>query len=182
MRSTRPERAQVGDPGRGPGRPAESSPLATVLTEEFLRREYVQLAKSATAVAAEVGCSPKTVLRHLGSHGIPVRRGSAAAGLAGPDQLRRWYVQERLAIPEIAARAGGSPRAVRSLLARWAIHRPRAVAAPSLSAGELWRAYVVEGGSTTQIAAAAGCGASTVARRLRAAGIALRPRGGARPA
>jgi DNA-binding CsgD family transcriptional regulator len=133
-------------------------------------------------VAVEVGCSPKTVLRHLGGHGIPVRPGPPPATILPGTDLRRWYLDEGMAIAEIAARAGCSSSAVRSLLARSAICRPRGHAAPSLSREELWSAYVVEGRSTTQIAAAQGCGASTVARRLRAAGIALRARGGAPPA
>jgi biotin operon repressor len=73
---------------RRPGRPAGSSALARVLTEGYLRREYLDRGRSVAHLADELGCTRKTVRRYLADHGIerrPVpRRASSRVGPAEP--------------------------------------------------------------------------------------------------
>jgi hypothetical protein len=71
--SRRRARAELGRCGiavRSPGRPAGSSALARVLTERFLRLEHVEHGRSVGDLAADLGCTPKTVRRYLDEHGI----------------------------------------------------------------------------------------------------------------
>jgi hypothetical protein len=58
---------------RRPGRPTGSSALARVLTEGYLRREYVERGRTVAHLADELGCTCKTVRRHLADHGIERR-------------------------------------------------------------------------------------------------------------
>jgi hypothetical protein len=64
---------------RRPGRPAGSSALARVLTEGYLRREYVERGRTVAHLADELGCTRKTVRRYLADHGIE-RRARARRG------------------------------------------------------------------------------------------------------
>ncbi|HEY2430452.1 MAG TPA: hypothetical protein VGI06_16040 [Acidimicrobiales bacterium] len=156
---------------RPPGRPVGASAFAAVLTADFLRHAYVVDGRSTSDLASEVGCTAKTVARYLAFHGIARQEPSPDVSAA---VLRRWYVDEGRSVADIAGRVGCSGRAVRALLAEWDIRRLRS--APSRA--ELWDAYVDGGRSTTDIAAEQGCAPATIARRLRAAGIPLRRRGG----
>ena len=58
---------------RRPGRPAGSSALARVLTDGYLRREYLERGRSVAHLADELGCTRKTVRRYLADHGIEPR-------------------------------------------------------------------------------------------------------------
>jgi transposase-like protein len=77
--------SRLGIAVRRPGRPTGSSALARVLTEGYLRREYLEHGRSVAHVADELGCTRKTVRRYLADHGIerrPVTR--RGAGPVGP--------------------------------------------------------------------------------------------------
>jgi len=168
---------------RRQGRPRHSSRLARVLTEDFLRREYEQGGRTTSELADALGCSHKTILRYLRANGIEMRPRSARPLPAiTRDDLARWFTEDGLSAGEIAQQLGCGTKTVREALARWQIRRPRPSGGPVVLS-PLWLrdAYVVRGLSTTDIAAAAGCAPSTVARRLREAGIVLRGRGGGRP-
>ena len=65
--------SRLGIAVRRPGRPTGSSALARVLTEGYLRREYLERGRSVAHVADELGCTRKTVRRYLADHGIERR-------------------------------------------------------------------------------------------------------------
>ena len=168
---------------RRQGRPRHSSRLARVLTEEFLRLEYEQRGRTTAELADALGCSHKTILRYLRTFNIDMRPRSARPLPAiSREDLARWFTEDGLSPGEIAQQLGCGTKTVRDALARWQIRRPGPAGGPVVLS-PLWLrdAYVVRGLSTTDIAAAAGCAPSTVARRLREAGIVLRGRGGGRP-
>ena len=156
--AARAELDRLGIAVRNPGRPTGSSALARVLTEDYLRREYLGGRRSIAQLAVELSCSRKTVRRYLAEHGIPPQVAPGATTAGAP---------------------GGGPGPFRSVLVEREIRRPAGPSGTGLSRAALWDAYVVRGGSTTAIAAANGCAASTVARDLRRNGIPLRRRGGA---
>ena len=152
---------------RPPGRPTGSSVLAQILTADFLRGEVAGRRRSVAEVAAEVGCTPKTVRRYLRLHGVTTP--SAGARRPASPRVRRHE-------PPAAARAArrGARRPSPS-------EPPLPASGTGLTRDALWDAYVVRAASTTEIAAAAGCAPSTVARDLRRNGIPIRRRGGAPP-
>ena len=69
-REVRAELERTGITVRQPGRPSGSSRLAGILTEDYLRREVLGRCRGVGEVAAEVGCTPKTVRRYLRTSGI----------------------------------------------------------------------------------------------------------------
>src|SRR5579883_1908101 len=109
--------------------------------------------------------------------GRPPRTGRLA-GLFTEAFLRRAVADGRT-VADLADVHGCSVRTVRRYLADWGINPPSTGrdgrAGRHLTDRQLWDEYVVKGRSTAAIAAAAGCAPSTVARRLRAAGVPVRP-------
>jgi hypothetical protein len=164
------------------GRRTRRSYLDGVLTEQYLRREYVEGHRSSAQLAAEVGCTHKTVLRHLARHGLPVRgkgqRGAKFFELRSARFLRTRYVEERATMSAIAAEVGCSRSCVSAALAAAGIGKVTADAARRLTAEYLRAGYAIDGRSTVDLAAELGCGPSTVARALRRHGIPVRSRGG----
>lgn len=135
-------------------------------------------------------------IRHPGR---PSGRSALAHVLTEPF-LRAEVVERGRRVADVAASVGCSPKTVRAYLAKWAITAARTPsgappsapgrvgrASPGRRSGTglareaLWEAYVVQGVSTTSIAAIAGCAPSTVVRDLRRLGIPVRSRGGAQP-
>jgi biotin operon repressor len=114
---------------RRPGRPRGRSHLRDVLTDAFLRAEYVDARRSSVELAAELGCSHKTVLRYLAAYGIEIRgRGSRGGGVGGGlarSYLRTRYLEEGARAEEIAAEVGCSRSSVFAALARYDISRRR---------------------------------------------------------
>ena len=181
--AARAELTRRGVAVRGRGRPGGSSPLARVLTAEYLHEHYVVAGRSVGELAVEWGCTHKTVRRYLVGHGIEVREErSEPSPQPSIAELRRCYVDEGMSVSRAAEELGCSPAVVRSLLERHGVRRRPAPGGSGLGREALWEAYVMEGRSTTAIAEMAGCGASTVARDLRRHGIPVRRRGGAPPA
>jgi DNA-binding CsgD family transcriptional regulator len=132
-------------------------------------------------LAAELGCSHKTVLRYLDAFGVPVRdrsaRRSRYPGLQSSSFLHTAYVVQGRTAADIADELGCSRPSVIAALRAHGIRRFR-TGRRAPSRDFLVRAYAIQGRSTVDIAAELGCGASTVARHLRRHGIAVRGRGG----
>jgi hypothetical protein len=172
-REVRAALARHGIPVRHPGRPTGSSRLAEILTEDYLRREVLGRCRGVAELAAEIGCTPKTVRRYLAASGIadPAPPGSGPAGSPEGELASRHAAHVSVvSVHPAGFRPGGG---VASLDAK--------ASGTGLSREALWEAYVVRASSTTAIAAVAGCAPSTVGRDLRRNGIALRRRGGAPP-
>jgi DNA-binding CsgD family transcriptional regulator len=174
-----------GVPVRRRGRPRGRSHLDSLLTQDYLEREYVDAGRSSVELAAEVGCTAKTVLRYLARFGIAVRdrshRRPRFAELSSAAFLRTRYLEAGESPSAIAAELGCSRSAVVAALRAAGIRRQVPSRATELTKEFLVNAYVRQGRSTTEIAAELGCGPTTVARHLRRCGIALRPRGWAGP-
>jgi hypothetical protein len=161
-REVRAELERTGISVRQPGRPSGSSRLAGILTEDYLRREVLGRCRGVAEVAAEVGCTPKTVRRYLRTSGI-LNRAPVADGAV---PLRGEEVSARPTPRPDGFRPAGGASGERA-------------SGTGLSREALWDAYIVRASSTTAIAAAAGCAPSTVGRDLRRNGITVRRRGGA---
>jgi DNA-binding CsgD family transcriptional regulator len=172
------------DAGVRSGRRSRRSYLDGVLTEQYLRREYVEGRRTAAQLADELGCTHKTVLRYLARYGLPVRgrgqRHGKYAELRSASYLRARYVAEGASVSAIAAELGCSRSSVRAALAAAGIRRLTADPARRLTAEFLLAAYVRDRRSTVDVAAEVGCGPATVTRALRRHGIPVRSRGGAR--
>jgi DNA-binding CsgD family transcriptional regulator len=98
----------------------------------WLRRRYVDDAWTSGQIAAEVGCSPGSVLRALHRAGVALRHWPAADTTLLHDGvwLHARYVDEAMSTTAIAARLGCSPQTVLKALARAGItarrpHRAR---------------------------------------------------------
>ena len=163
-REVRAELERTGISVRQPGRPSGSSRLAGILTEDYLRREVLGRCRGVAEVAAEVGCTPKTVRRYLRTSGILNRAPVADGAVPLRDE-------------EVSARPTPRPDGFRPA----GVASGEKASGTGLSREALWEAYIVRASSTTAIAAAAGCAPSTVGRDLRRNGITLRRRGGAPP-
>ena len=174
-----------GVPVRRRGRPSGRSHLDRLLTKDYLEREYVESGRSSVELAAEVGCTAKTVLRYLARFDIPVRdrshRRPRFPELGSAEFLRARYLEAGQTPSAIAAELGCSRSAVVVALRTAGIRRQVPSRAAELTKDYLVNAYVRQGRSTTEIAAELGCGPTTVARHLRRCGIPVRPRGWAGP-
>jgi predicted transcriptional regulator len=163
------------------GRPRGRSHLDSLLTKDFLEREYVEAGRSSVELAADVGCTAKTVLRYLARFDIPIcdrsHRRLRFPQLGSPAFLQSRYVEAGLTPTAIAEEIGCSRSAVVAALRAAGIRREAPTRATGLTAAYLVDAYVRQGRSTTDIAAEVGCGPTTVARHLRRCGIPVRPRG-----
>ena len=154
---------------RPPGRPAGRSALTDVLTRDFLRREVVARRRTVTEIAVQVGCTTKTVRRYLRLYGVDAPKA----------RRRRPAPQHARPVETGAQTTDGSGR--RGAGRPAGSEHPSRPGGTGLTRAALWDAYVVRAASTTQIAEAAGCAPSTVARDLRRNGIPIRRRGGAPP-
>lgn len=151
--------------------------------EAWLRRRYVDEARTSTEIAAMVGCSPHSVLRALDKHQVP-KRGAVdrrVDELHDEGWLRRRYVDERQGPKAIAEELGCHRGTVIKALhrSRIARHRPRY---PQLrDRAWLRRRYVDEGATMAAIAAEVGCSPGRVRDVMRQVGITSPRRRRARP-
>ncbi len=101
----------------------------------WLRRRYDVDLCTLPEMASEIGCSMAAVIQALRRAGVASRSAQQSAKLRGTvrtrtfpvladaDQLRRWYVDEALSIPEIAERVGCSDMPIHRALKRHDIPR-----------------------------------------------------------
>jgi predicted transcriptional regulator len=146
------------------GRPAW---LDSVLTEEFLRREYVERGRSASQIGERIGASEQSVLRYLHRHGIEVRPVARSSdGLLTPEYLHEQYVVQGRSLGDIGREHEVSGETVRKWLERYGIERRRPAAASSISRELLERRYVDEQRSIASIAEEFGVSPTTIAKHL----------------
>jgi hypothetical protein len=147
----------------------------------WLRRRYLNEAKSATEIAAEVGCGSGTVLRALHRAGIEVRSGPNARTypqLHDVVWLRRRAVDEGATTAQLVAEIGCSRTSVHRALhgAGIDISERTSTRYPYLH-NRVWlrRAFVTEQLTIAQIADQLGCQKRTVRDALRRGGISVHP-------
>lgn len=97
-------------------------------SEEWLRKQYQELGKSADQIADEQGTSKMTILRSLKRKNIPTReRHTRSKSLDSPlkdhEWLREQYVEKRLSTGDIAEGVDYEPQSVRRELDRAGIER-----------------------------------------------------------
>lgn len=144
---------------------------------DWLRTRF-QAGATVRAIAAEVGCSTRTVRDAADRLGVPRRRGRGPIRypqLHDRDWLHQVVHHERLGVTAIARRVGSSVTAVERALQRTGIRLPDRFS-PLLD-DPVWLAtrYITDHATAAAIAADAGCATNTVRRRLAAAGL-HRPR------
>jgi hypothetical protein len=175
-------------------------PAEAALLDQRACARYATGECSLGELARSLRVSRRRARDALARLGIAVRRpgrpagNSALARVLTEGYLRREHLDRGRSIADLAEELGCTRKTVRRYLVdRGLATRPAAspgtrrppaltVTGTGLSAEALWDLYAVRGRSTTAIAEAAGCAASTVARDLRRRGIPLRRRGGSPPA
>lgn len=88
----------------------------SVLSDEDLRRRYIEERQSARAIAQELGVSRQTVTRLAAYYGIPLQRGRPAHPRIDRSWLITQYVELRRTLPDIAQEVGVST----TCMNRWA--------------------------------------------------------------
>jgi DNA-binding phage protein/transposase-like protein/predicted nucleic acid-binding Zn ribbon protein len=159
---------------RGGGTGRES--WAEVLTEDFLRREYVDAGKSGNRIAEEVGCSPSIVYAWIDRHGIETRPTTTyERDLPYTEEwLREQYLNEGRPALELADEVGLSVPGLYAALRKFGIRRSEQPNRSHLTRGLLEREYVDRRRDVRDIAAEVGVDKSTVYAALRRQGIELR--------
>jgi hypothetical protein len=139
-------------------------------------RLYRDQGRSLEDVGAVFGRGPDWAKARVQAAGLTIRpAGTRFTGL-DLEQLRRWRVDDRLAIAEIAARAGRPAATIAENLRKAAITiPPRRAERPALDPAVLRRLYVKEHRTLTQVAAQLCVSGPRVRSALLAAGIPLRP-------
>jgi AraC-like DNA-binding protein len=145
---------------------------------DWLRQRYEREPATAKAIAAELGCTPKSVLRAVRAAGIatdPGRPKRRYPQLYNAQWLSRRYVREMATTVEIAAEVGCGVSAVNKALRRAHIAvRGRGTFPRLRSRGWLRRAYLKDRRTVQEIAEEVGCRPLTVERALDNAGIVRR--------
>jgi transposase-like protein len=157
--------------------------FSEVLTEPFLRTEYVAGRRSLADIARQVGCSPTTVRKHVMKAGLPLTGKREFVGVLTEKFLRHEVLAEKRSVAAIAERVGCAPSTVDFYLRELGFDLP-AVSQRSdaveltdvLTPAFLHREYVERGRSAFDIAHDVGCSTSAIADYLRRAGIRARRR------
>jgi predicted transcriptional regulator len=156
-----------------------SGELSAVLTEEFLRREYVEGGRGAKEIAAEVGVSEQSVLRYLRRHGFKARttRPSSLGEVLTVEYLEREHVEGGRSVADLAAEHGVSEQAIRNWINKRGLGGragTRARVGDRLTYAVLHREYQVKGRSIADIADEVGVSEQSVLRYLHKHGIPVR--------
>ena len=154
-----------------PRRPSPSTPR-TDITDDEIRRLYVDQQWSAPEIAAHLGCGTSTVYARLDRLGVarrPARRRQDDRPTT--DDLRELYATEELSLRQIAERFDVSAQAVHSWVTAAGIERRSpGSTGPAVDVDELAEQYV-GGRSGLELAQHYQCSPTTIYRRLADAGI-----------
>lgn len=157
-----------------PRRPSPSTPRSDV-TDDTIRRLYIDLNWSVADIAAHLGCATSTVYGRLDRMGV-ARRAARPRQDPLPDdhELKRLYEVEGLSLRLIAERYAVSAQAVRGWTTEAGINRrPPGGVAPEIDFDELVEQYV-GGRSGLALAHDHGCSPATIYRRLEQLGVVRR--------
>lgn len=155
----------------------QPSRYSDVLTEEYLRREYVDNARSGTDIAEEVGCARHAVYAALRRHGIDVRDGTGFGGreswgdVLTEEFLRREYVDREKSGNQIAEESGVNPSVVYAWLERHGIDRRQTTADLPYTEEWLREQYLDEGRPASELAEEVGLSVPGLYAALRKYGI-----------
>jgi predicted DNA-binding protein YlxM (UPF0122 family) len=153
-------------------RRASPSTPRTDISDDEIRRLYIDRCWSAAEIAAHFGCGASTVYTRL--DGMRLARRPARPrqdGRPGDDQMRRLYRTEGLSLRHIATRYQVSAQTVHGWVAAAGIdRRPPGALTPTLDSGELAEQYHA-GRSGLELARQHRCSPTTIYRRLQDAGV-----------
>jgi transposase-like protein len=90
---------------------------------EWVHGRYIGARMSIRAIAAELGVEYNTVARALRRHGVPRRRRTERPDGIDPEWLRRRYIDDRLALAEIARLTGADEPTLHSALVAHGLSR-----------------------------------------------------------
>lgn len=166
-------RAECGIPARR-GSSAVQIKRRVSIDRETLERLYVTEEKSEKEIGTIVGHDPRTVLRCLRDHGIPIRKRQTRRDRISPETLRRIYVVDRRSIASIAREFECNVQVISDLLDEYGIEKHHTRLDRILTREFLTETYVDKTMSAKEIAKIVGCGASAVYRRIRRHGIRMR--------
>jgi biotin operon repressor len=152
------------------------------IRKEILQDLYLEQGLSPRAIGAQLGCGETAVRKRLMEYGIPLRSRAQAIRLGRGIDVKRetlidLYHNQRLTIPQVAARLGCSEDTVRSRMKEHAIPSRTPSESAQLSRGielseDLAREwYEGEQLSTAAIADRLGCSDTAVRRKLIQYGI-----------
>ena len=139
-----------------------------------LERLYVTEGKSEKEIGAIVNHDPRTILRRLGEHGIPLRERRTHRDRISPETLRRMYITDHRPIMSIAREFECAAQVISDLLDEYGIEKRRNRFDSILTKAFLTEMYVDKEMSAKEIAKMVGCGAAAVHRHIRHHGIPTR--------
>ena len=139
-----------------------------------LERLYVTEGRNEKEIGAIVGHDPRTVLRLLRDHNIPLRKRQTHRDRISPETLRRMYVTDHRSIASISREFECTIQAISGLLSEYGIEKRNSRLDRILTKEFLTEMYVDKALSVKKIAKGVGCCASAVYGRIHLYGIPTR--------
>lgn len=166
-------RAECGIPTRR-GSSAVQIKRRVSIDRATLERLYVAEGKSEKEIGAIVNHDPRTILRRLREHGIPLRERRTHRDRISPETLRRMYIADHRSIASISREFECSTQVISDLLNEYGIEKRRNRFDSMLTKEFLTKMYVDKEMSAKEIAKMVGCGAVAIHRHIRRHGIPTR--------
>lgn len=166
-------RAECGIPTRR-GYSAVQIKRRVSIDRTTLEQLYVTEGKSVKEIGAIVDHDPRTVLRRLRDHGIPLRERRTHRDRISPETLRRMYVTDRRSIASISREFECGEQAISGLLDEYGIEKRSSRFDSMLTKEFLTEMYVDKAMPAREIAKMVGCGAAAVYRCIHLHGIPTR--------
>ena len=166
-------RAECGIPVRR-GHSAVQIKRRVSIDRTTLEQLYVTEGKSEKEIGAIMNRDPRTVLRLLRDHNMPLRKRLTHRDRISPETLRRMYVTDHRSITSIYREFECTAQAISGLLSEYGIEKRNSRLDRILTKEFLTEMYVSKAMSAKKIAKRVGCGASAVYGRIRLHGIPTR--------
>ena len=166
-------RAECGIPTRR-GSSAVQLKRRVSIDRAILERLYVTEGKSEKEIGASVKHDPRTILRRLREHGIPLRERRTHRDRISSETLRRMYITDYRSITSIASEFECAAQVISGLLGEYGIEKRRNRFDNILTKEFLTEMYVDKDMPAKEIAKMVGCGAATVHKHIRRHGAPMR--------